>query len=78
MGRNPTMSVNILRALRPHSAVPIQQVLRMLQSSPEFKSRGARIIIIDIIIISIIITIILIRSNTYELVYRNIYVSVTT
>jgi hypothetical protein len=41
MGRNPTTLVHILGALHPRSEVPIQQLLRKLQSSPDFKSQGA-------------------------------------
>ena len=40
------MLVHILSALHPQSGVPIRQLLRKLQSSPEFKSQGACIIII--------------------------------
>jgi hypothetical protein len=43
MGRNPNTSVHILGALHPRSGVPIRHVLRKLQSSPDFKSQGARI-----------------------------------
>ena len=43
MGRNPTTFVHILGALHPRSGVPIQQLSRKLQSSPEFTSQGARI-----------------------------------
>jgi hypothetical protein len=46
MGRNPNTLVHILGALHPRSGVPIRHVLRKLQSSPDFKSQGARIIII--------------------------------
>ena len=43
MGRNPDTLVHILGALHPRSGVPIQPVLRKLQSFPDFKSQGARI-----------------------------------
>jgi hypothetical protein len=43
VGRNPNTLVHILGALHPRSGVPIRQLLRKLQSSPEFKSQGARI-----------------------------------
>jgi hypothetical protein len=42
MGRYPITLVHILGALHPRSGVPIRQLLRKLQSSPEFKSQGAR------------------------------------
>jgi hypothetical protein len=42
MGRNPSTLIHILGALHPRSGVPIRQLLRKLQSSPEFKSQGAR------------------------------------
>jgi hypothetical protein len=42
MGRNPNTLVHILGALHPRSGVLIRQLLRKLQSSPDFKSQGAR------------------------------------
>jgi hypothetical protein len=44
------MLVHILSALHPQSGVPIRQLLRKVQSSPGFKSQGARIIIMIIIL----------------------------
>jgi hypothetical protein len=41
MGRNPNTLVHILGALHPRSGVPIRHVLRKLQTSPDFKSRGS-------------------------------------
>ena len=48
MGRNPITLVHILGALHPGSGVAIRQVLRKLQSSPDFKSSGARTCISDL------------------------------
>jgi hypothetical protein len=42
MGRNPNTLVHILGALHSRSGVAIRHVLRKLQTSPEFKSQGAR------------------------------------
>jgi hypothetical protein len=42
MGRNPTTLVHILGALHPQSGVAIQHVLKKLQSSSDFKVKGAR------------------------------------
>jgi hypothetical protein len=43
MGRNPNTLAHILGAFHPRSGVAIRQLLRKLQSSPEFKRQGARI-----------------------------------
>jgi hypothetical protein len=41
-GRNPNTLVHILGALHPLSGVAIRHVLRKLQSSSDFKVKGAR------------------------------------
>jgi len=43
MGRNPKTLVHVLGALHPRSGVAIRQLLSKLQSSPDFKWKGARI-----------------------------------
>jgi hypothetical protein len=44
VGRKPCTLVHILGALHPRSGVAIRHVLRKLQSSSDFKCKGARIV----------------------------------